>query len=161
MLSKEDVKKTKQFLEDFEKEFEKYPAVKTIKNKPEIWVDDDGIVHTKVVGDIDEMIKYAEIMMNYSEKYIEKNKNKIVIPIELRILTEIPPILKMPSIKYRKKGAEFLKKTQETIKFNKMAICGGGIIVKTVLAFILRALGMKNIKHFNTEEEALKWLKKD
>lgn len=161
MLSKENIKKTKQFLKKFEIEFEKDPAVKTIKNKPEIWVDDDGIVHTKIAGDIDEMIKYAEIMMNYSEKYIEKNKDKIVMPIELRILTEIPLILKMPSIKYRKKGAEFLKKTQETIKFKKMAIYGGGIIVKTVLAFILRALGMENIKHFNTEKEALKWLKKN
>lgn len=157
MLSEKDIKKIKQLFEEFKKAFEKDPDVKKIKNRPKMWVDDDGIIHTELKGDIDSAMKYTELMIDY----VEKNKDKMTTSLELRTLTKIPSVLKMPSLEYRKKTAEFLKRSQANVKFQKMALCGGGILAKTVFAFILRALGMKNVKHFIAEKEALKWLKKD
>lgn len=157
MLSEKDIKKTKQLFEKFKKDFEKDPNVKKIKDRPKMWVDDDGIIHTELKGDINSAMKYTELMIDYAEK----NKDKKTTSLRLRALTKIPPTLKMPSLEFRKKTAEYLKRSQANIKFQKAALCGGGIIAKTVFAFILRALGMKNVKHFTTEEEALKWLKKD
>jgi len=157
MISKENVKKLKQTFKEFEKELEKDPEAEKVKRDTKMWVDDTGIIHIELSGDMDSMMKYSEIMMNYSEK----NKDKIIPSLEIRTLTKLPPILKMPSLKYRKRMAESLKGSEMNIKFQKMALCEGGVIAKTVLSFILTALGMKNVKHFKTEEKALKWLKEE
>jgi hypothetical protein len=42
-----------------------------------------------------------------------------------------------------------------------MAIYGGGAITRTIFSFILSALGLKNIRHFDKEKEALGWLREE
>jgi hypothetical protein len=43
----------------------------------------------------------------------------------------------------------------------KVAMLGGNVVVKVAAKFILNAAGYKGINFFETEEEAIKWLKED
>ncbi|MEW6041719.1 MAG: STAS/SEC14 domain-containing protein [Elusimicrobiota bacterium] len=60
--------------------------------------------------------------------------------------------------KMRKRILGVLQEVTE-IGVEKIAMLIGSIIVKTALSFIIAAGGLKNIKIFKTQEEALNWLK--
>ncbi len=55
----------------------------------------------------------------------------------------------------RKIWVEFLKND----KIKKTAIFGGNVLIKTLATFMIVATGKKDIKFFNTEEEARAWFR--
>lgn len=57
----------------------------------------------------------------------------------------------------RKIWAEFLKND----KIKRAAIFGGNVFIKTIATFVIAATGKKNVRFFNTKEEARAWIKED
>jgi hypothetical protein len=118
-----------------------------------IWVGDDGIVRLKVgekKWDYDTMERvvdsYSKVINNLAKK-----------PKVLIDLTSSIPILS-PLIR---KGIVEKMKEVYNLGFEKVAMFGGSIIIKVTTTFAIGASRIKNVKHFNTEEEALKWLREE
>ena len=148
-------KKDKNNLSQMTKEVERFNKEISSKIKGfKIGIGDDGLVRLDA-----EKIEWSEmdldLMMNITNKY------KDITPPNLKILVKIGNIFRVPPLEFRRKAAEVMKGSFQRYKFKKLAICGGGAIPRAVLSFILKAVGLKNIKHFTTEEKALKWLKED
>jgi len=157
-MNQENIKKIKELFAEIEKEVAKNPEVEKLRMGTKIYVDDDGIVHLEPKGEIGSIMKYSEIIKDY----LEKNKDKIIESLEIRVLAKVPStFLKIPSFSVRKRIKESLKRSQKNLVFQKIAIYSGGAIAKTVVSFSLVVLGWKNARYFKTEEEALKWLKEE
>ena len=116
-----------------------------------VWVDKEGIVNIKMIKDLtSENVKTLiregrELAKNFLRK------SKVIIDISSG-LSSIP-------FQLRKEIGGYVKELVESPGFEKVAIFGG-IIARTIASFIIAASGEKNIKVFETKEEALKWLKK-
>jgi len=124
---------------------------KTKENK--IWLGKDGIVRIKVGKVIDE--KVIKRIINDYKEITRKFSTKQKILIDIKSSTPIPSSL------FRKKVVESLKDAYREPGFEKMAIWGGSTVLRVITLFIVKATGFKNIKHFETEKEALQWLKED
>jgi len=99
-----------------------------------------------------------EIMKNLMEeikKYWIDKKDKAKVLVDLGLAPNVPSSL------YRKTVVNLVKDTIKEIGVNKAAICKGALVQGMVTSFIIRAIGLKNIKYFRKEEEALKWLKEE
>jgi len=153
MLSEKEINDLKQLQKDFEKELSVRKIV--IKKDFKFLIDDEGILRFELGGDREQLEKFAEALIDF----IEKNKDRI--PSNIRSLVKATPIFQIPSIQDRKKMAEYMKDSVLKTKTKKMAIYGGGAITRTIFSFILSALGLKNIRHFDKEKEALGWLREE
>jgi len=100
-------------------------------------------------------IENIKDLMEEVRRYWIDKKDKAKVLVDLGLAPHIPSYL------YRKTVVNLVKETIKEIGFNKVALCGGALIQRTVASFIIRAIGLKNIQYFRTEEEALKWLKED
>ena len=119
------------------------------------WMGDDGIVRIrtgKVWGE--------EVMRSLVEKILEIIKD---LPAKPKFLVDLGLAPHITSTTYRRNMAKMAKEAFKKIKFEKVAVYGGigGKVQKIVVSFIVTAAGIKNIKLFNAEEEALKWLKEE
>ena len=119
----------------------------------EVWVGDDDIVRLKVgekKWDYDTMGRvvdsYSKIINNLAKK-----------PKVLIDLTSSIPVLS-PLIR---KGIVEKMKYIYNLGFEKVAMFGGSTIIKVTTVFAIGASRIKNVRYFNTEEEALEWLKED
>lgn len=119
------------------------------KNK--IWVGKDGILHLKVARtfieeDVMELIKEVkETLGGFQAK--------------AKILADMSTTSIIRSSQFRKRTAEQIMKMAKDPGFEKAAIFGGNAVMRTIASFIIMASGVKNMKIFETREEALKWLK--
>lgn len=105
----------------------------------------DNIVHYVISTpvDPDEAVRLSTI----GKSYLEGGQAEFVL-IDLHQSTEF-------SSAARKVWVEFLQND----KIKKTAFFGGNVFVKTLATFVIAATGKKDIKFFNTGEEAVAWFK--
>ncbi|HAT68209.1 MAG: hypothetical protein A2481_04035 [Candidatus Yonathbacteria bacterium RIFOXYC2_FULL_47_9] len=93
--------------------------------------------------DPDEAVRLSTV----GKKHLDDGEASFVL-IDLHQSTEF-------SSAARKIWVDFLQNE----KIKKTAFFGGNVFVKTLATFVIAATGKKDIKFFNTEEEALAWFK--
>lgn len=120
----------------------------------QIFLNKDGIIEIKAGKDWGS-IELMEDLMNDIKKIGKEVPNKV------RVLVNIETAPNIPSVSYRKNVVKMVKDTIDEIGYEKISIYGGGIIQRTVTSFLIKAIGLKNIKYFGSEEEAQKWLKEE
>jgi len=81
------------------------------------------------------------------------------IPGKARVLINIRSFSIIRSSQFRKKASDIIRDTTQNIGYEKIAVVGRGVLINTIASFMFVASGIKNAKIFNTEKEALKWLK--
>ena len=115
----------------------------------------------------DDKIVYLEIA---KEPLLEEDVWKILedireilkrIPGKAKVLINIRSFSIIRSSQFRKKASDIIRDTIKNIEYEKIAIVGWGVLVKTIASFMFVASGIKNAKTFNTEKEALKWLRQE
>lgn len=132
---------------------------KDIKNNKEenkddrVWLGAPGIIYVEI---IDKPNK--ESVVELFEKIVEMLR---AFPIRKKLLVHINQftIFASPSL-WRKEVANKAITATKELGFERIAVYGGDIISRTVGSFIMTAaVGIKNVKLFKTQIEALKWLK--
>lgn len=121
----------------------------TQKPKFQIWWDQEtGVIRNKARGDFNEQEaqKQADLFLTL----INERSGKVLV---LHDLTEG----KIASSKARKIYAALMK--EEKIK--KQAFVGISSMTRVIVSFITNFSGVNNARYFNTEKEALEWLKND
>ena len=105
----------------------------------------DNIVHYIMCTpvDPDEAVRLSTL----GKGFVETGQAQYVL-IDLRRSTEF-------SSSARKIWVEFLQND----KIKKTALFGGNVFVKTLATFVMAATGKKDIKFFNSEDEARAWFK--
>jgi hypothetical protein len=134
-----------------------------------VWLGDDGIVRVKInrhwIDHNDELLKNSEMRDKELERIFKNVLEKIPPKSKIFVNIESVPPSTISSGKqyyiYRKNTAKFIKKAVNNIEAKKIAICGGGIVQRVGISFILIVSGLHNIRIFPTEKEALKWLKEE
>lgn len=121
------------------------------EDKTKVWADKDGTVHIKVTEVAAEQDVYK--LIKEAREVIEKLSGKA------KILIDISGAAVFRSAPFRKKAAEQVGDIAKNIGFKRAAMFGGGLIRRTVASFVIAASGIKNMRIFETKEEALKWLK--
>jgi hypothetical protein len=122
---------------------------KEIKLGPNrLYFGEDKIFHAILVGDLS-----AEIV-NISYEFFERNKNENMINGKVRIFADLTHSGK-PSMEARKLTYLF----SESKDIGKFAIIGMNPVAKVIAAFFMGNTRKKDIKFFNTKEDAIEWLK--
>jgi len=119
----------------------------------EVWVGDDGIVRLKVgekKWDYDTMEKVVDSYSKVINSLTEKPKVLIDLTSSIPVLS---PLIR--------KGIVEKLKDVYNLGFEKVAMFGGSTIIKVTTVFAMKASRIKNVKYFNTEEEAVKWLEEE
>ena len=124
----------------------------TKREKGNVFVDKNGIIHARVPSGLDlgGTIRFIDEIVEAIGKFKKKSRDLIDIT-ETNVFT---------SSQSRKVLAGRIKDIIDYPGFAKAAIFGGGIIQRTVTSFVLSIAQIKNMKLFETKQEALKWLKK-
>ena len=124
----------------------------TVENSEyKIWWDEkEGILRGQIIGDQDEE----------SAKRILEKSDKLTASLNGRGIKVVNSLYDMSragtaSSKARKIFAESFKKSTSS----KTALFGGGVVQRTIAKFIFTFSGVKNMRYFDTEDEALRWLK--
>lgn len=151
MFDKEEINIVRQGIEDFGKEIEE----KKIDFKSKMSVDDDGILRLELAEDTESMIKDMELIVNHMKNL----ENKMLFG--LLGLVKVNQNLKIVNYEIRKKIAKLLKDLMTRSSFKKVAMYGNNVVMKVALSFVLPIIGLKNIRHFDTEKEAIEWLKEE
>jgi len=113
-------------------------------NINDVWCK-DGIVHYVIAAPVDE--KEAIRLDTVGEEFINKGE-------ALFVLIDIEQSQEFSSVA-RKIWVKFLQNS----KIKKTAIFGGNVFVRTLASFVIAAAGKANIKFFETEQQALDWLR--
>ncbi|PLX28382.1 hypothetical protein C0581_02535 [Candidatus Parcubacteria bacterium] len=108
----------------------------------------DGII--KVTEQSHSTDKSAQKMVDKVEGLLEKQDRLYKILVDLSYAQDLP------SPKARKNLSDLFK----TKKIAHVAVFGPSIQIRVMATFIMRAAGIKKFKFFETEKEALDWLKK-
>lgn len=117
----------------------------------EISLREDGIVLIKALAK-----KWNEKTMDdLTEKYAKIIKK---MPQKPKVLIDLTLSIPIPSLSIRKGIVEKMKYVA-SLGFDKVAMFGGNAIIKVTTLFAIAASRIKNFRRFDTEEEALKWLK--
>jgi len=122
------------------------------KDEGKIWIEKDGIIYIELSKRMSE--EDVKQLMKEIEEAIRKVLGKAKILINLRT---VPTVW---TSQFRKRLAERIKEIAKNIRFEKAALFGGNVVLRTIASFIIAATGLGNVKVFPTKEEALKWLKK-
>jgi hypothetical protein len=114
----------------------------------ELSMGDDGILQVTFIGDLtDKDAKaYREEIKSFFEATTEAKP--------LLFLIDSSRMDKM-SAKFRKTGVEILRDS----RMGKTAGVGGSRYVRVLTSFIMKATGRDVFRFFDSEEEALAWLK--
>ena len=121
------------------------------KSENRVWIGKDGIIYVKMVKATVEEDAFE--ILGKIEEALRKS------PPKTKILISILTSSIVKSSQFRKKCGEKIKELYENIGFGRTAIFGLTVIPRAIAKFIIAASGVKNIKIFNNEKEALKWLK--
>jgi hypothetical protein len=126
--------------------------------KSEIWLREDGIIGMKTAKECG-----SDEMQFLFEEYM-KIKDKV--PGKIKTIIDISQTDRKYDAPFKKKLTEIIASVFGDPRFEKIAIWGEtSKLIHVILSFILEAIGIvkiaNNVRHFNTEEEALKWLKED
>ena len=124
---------------------------KNMEKQNKIWTEGNNLIKVKLVKTITD--KDVWFLLENLKKELIKSSEKTNILINISTTTVIRSSL------FRKKTAEKIKKIIKDPNFNKAAIYGGNIVMKTIASFILKAVNSKKLKMFNNEKKALDWLK--
>ncbi|MFH1684617.1 MAG: hypothetical protein ABIA67_07030 [Candidatus Margulisiibacteriota bacterium] len=111
------------------------------------WDEKEGIIKNKAIGYYDEEAAKGQ--------EVELLKLASKIPGGALLLSDMTKTGKA-SVEARKVLLRLLRNKA----FKKQAYFGVNMFVKSVLVFIIKIAGLKNIGMFKNEAEALKWLKK-
>jgi hypothetical protein len=115
-----------------------------------VWVDHEGHIRARIVGKHDK--GNAEKIINEINELIKKNQKKGKLLIDMTDTGR-------PTVQARKLHATNMKRLSKEIK--KAALYGASAMNRVMANFIIKASGMgEKVKYFNTEEEAILWLKK-
>ena len=116
--------------------------------KYKIWWDEkEEIIRAVIIGEFDEQLR---------REYKEENRKLFEqFGSKVNALVDVSQVTKTTSY-----GRQIGTEVVQHPNVGDLAFVGASTFVRTVANFITRAAGKKNIKHFATEEEALKWLKK-
>ena len=125
--------------------------------KTKVWLRGDGILCINVSGiatkeDINEMVEKTK---DFLKTLQGKGRILLKLTTDLRIVSKA-----WYTYKHRKILAEKTKNLFKEPGFKKAAIFCKGVTNRTVASFIITASGVDNVKIFDTEEKAVKWLKK-
>lgn len=114
----------------------------------------DGIIYLTMTDESSE--EAIEEVINKTKEELKKFKGKG------KIFVHINPVLGLPLRRYvfRDRLVENAREIIKDIGFSKAAVFGQRIVTRTVAFFIIKAVGVKNIRIFDDRKEALKWLKK-
>lgn len=119
------------------------------QQKLEIWWDEkEGVLREKPYGYIDEEYAKKEV-----EELLRVANSK---PGKVLVLTDMTEGTSASSAA-RKVFSELLKNE----KIAKHAFFGFTTLTRVLVSFIVKFSGAKNVGYFKTEEEALRWLKKE
>jgi hypothetical protein len=121
------------------------------KSENKVWTGRDGILYVKVIKTSVEEDVFE--ILGKIEEALKKS------PPKTKILVSMLSSSIIKSSKFRNKCGEKIKKLYKNIGFGKAAIFGLNVTLRTIAKFIIVASGIKNIKVFSSEKEALKWLK--
>ena len=126
-----------------------------MEEKNKTWLDDNGITNIKIAEvvteeDINELLEGAVKILRQSQ-----GKRKVLI----NIIPYLGPFIATPG--FRKRMADKVKTVLKDPGFDKVAISGGNIAIRTVTSFIIMASGIMNVRVFNSSEKALSWLRGD
>lgn len=117
-----------------------------------VWLE-DGIIMMKMGENCS-----LEVIEKLAEKFANIAKTLDVKP---RVLINTSDALPAYNILWRKKIVNILRNAFRDPGFEKIALWGVRTpIIKVVTEFILGATGLDNIRYFDTENEALKWIGK-
>lgn len=131
------------------------PEVKKESEKSKIWLGDEGVLRIKIGKTWGEEI--MEKIVYDVEKIINNQPTKTKILVDLNLVPT-----HFTSSKYRRNVVKIARDAIKKIKFEKVAIFGTtNTITKVVISFVVSAARLKNIKIFDTEKQALKWLKEE
>ena len=122
-----------------------------MEKKNNVWMDDNEIIHVIVP----EITTEKEILEIFGE--IEKNLRKTSSKAKLLINMKTAKVIY--STAFRQTLAEKIRAVNEAPGYEKAAIFGSSQTNKVITIIVLRVSGVKNIKLFDTEKEALYWLK--
>ena len=113
-------------------------------NTNDVWCK-DGIVHYVIAAPVNE--EEAIRLDTVGEEFINKGEASFVL-IDIEQSQEFSSVA-------RKIWVKFLQNQ----KIKKTAIFGGNVFVRTLASFVIAAAGKANIKFFETEQQALDWLR--
>ena len=122
--------------------------------EPKVWLGEDGIVRIKTVKKMDDENDFLVLCEKYRE-IVKKlpDKPKVLIDISLS-----SPTL---SLSGRKRIVGNMEDIYKNPGFKKLAIWGGSAIIKVITLFALRVAKIERTKYFQTEADALQWLKEE
>jgi hypothetical protein len=108
-------------------------------------------------------IKIGKVLNEEIIEGIVKDFQEIAqkLPAKARVLIDLTLIPHVPASFFRKDVVRILKRALQDTGFEKAALWGAGIIQKTVSLFIIATARVKSLKHFQTEKEAIRWLKEE
>jgi hypothetical protein len=119
----------------------------TKKEQSKIWRDGkEKIVRAKAVGTFDE--KTAQWVSTETHRMAEEHGNQIDWIIDLRRMAHATSAAR-----------KLLAKACQHPSIRKYAFFRASIFIRTVANFVLAAAGQKNAQHFDSEADALKWIK--
>ena len=121
------------------------------EKKSKIYIGSDGIFNIIVPEILTEEDVWE--IIEEAKKFLEKTLGKAKILIHMRTISIIHSSI------FRKTTADKIKAVAEKPGYKKVAIFGPSVVLKTITNFIITASGVKNMRIFNSEKEALKWLK--
>lgn len=116
----------------------------------ELRMGDDGILRLVGTGDLDEEI--AEAVMKDLASFLEA----ATMERPLLLLSDVSRSGKVSS-----RARSLLADLARDPRLGKNAILGGGRYNRVLASFINKATGQDNIRFFDSEEEALVWLKNE
>lgn len=112
------------------------------------WAQENNLIHLQSLSDQDE--QSAQKISEEISRILKTKDEKVGLIIDLTKSGK-------PSSKARKILADMIK--QE--KLSKVATFGGGTIHRVISQFIIYVSGVKHTRIFDTEPEALAWLKEE
>jgi len=118
-----------------------------------VWLGGSGIIYVEIVDKLNK-----ESVVELFEKIVEMLR---AFPIRKKLLVNIhQSTIFNPSSLWRKEVANKAIVASKELDFEKIAVYGGSVIARTIGSFIIAAaVGIKNVKLFKTQIEALRWLK--
>jgi len=123
------------------------------KNK--IWIKNEKIISIRL-GNISSQDSISELLEEAKE-ILKKFPDKDRVLIDLGVFSFSPNV---SSSLFRKQVVGELRGIKREAGSKKIAVFGGNVMKRTITSFVISASGIKNMKVFKTEREALNWLEK-
>ncbi len=114
-----------------------------------VWVDNDGFIRAMITGGHDK--EAAEKIIAKLNELLKKKKNTGKVLIDMTKTGR-------PTYQARKLHANNIKNNSDL--FKKAALYGASALNKVMANFIIKASGKgEKVRYFDTEDEAMMWLK--